>query len=330
MGRRAALRAGARLVSRRARGFAIVAAAVALGIAAAAFLVSRGDSPPSPEEAALTRGRAIIVEARILPRVHLFGESVTAEVTAVYNRGLIKERSLRVATDFTPYTQLGSERHAVSQEGDLAHETWQYTLQCLSRQCLPGEPKRQIELQQGQLQLTRLDPGGILGPGQNSARSGSTIDWPAVEVVSRLAPDATQNLTWRAETRKLPAMTYRVSPTLATAALLGGAGLLGGLAIVLLAPFAPRRPHLVAHEDVPVDATPLERALLLLEENRNGAVGDRRRTLELLARELGDAGHPDLSDRARRLAWSKQEPTPDEAAGLAGIVRATVVEEPAE
>jgi hypothetical protein len=122
-------------------------------------------------------------------------------------------------------------------------------------------------------------------------------------------------------------MSYRVDPTLATAALLGGAGLLGGLAVVLLSPFAPRRRHVLVHEEVPVDATPLERALLALEENRNGVVGDRRRTLELVARELRDAGHAELSERARRLAWSKQDPTPEEATGLAGTVRAAVAEE---
>lgn len=324
MGGRAALRARAGLVSRRFLTPAIVVAAIAIGIAAAAVLVSRTDPGPSVEEAALTRGRSITIEPSVLPRVHLFGEPVTAEVTAVYNRGLVKERSLRVATDFSPYTQLGSEQHSVSAEGDLARETWRYRLQCITRQCLPGEPKRQVEFEQGQLQYTRLDPGGVLGPGQTRARSASTIDWPAIEVASRLAPDATQNLTWRAETRNLPAVTYRFDPTVATVGLLGVAGLLGGLAVALLAPFAPKRRDALVHEEVPTDATPLERALLELEQNRNGAVGDRRRTLELLARELHRVGQPGLSGRAQRLAWSKREPDPDEAAQLAGSVRSAV------
>jgi hypothetical protein len=268
-------------VSRRGIAVAVVAAATLAGVAVAAFLVGRGDPAPSNEEAVVMRGRPLAVETRILPRVHLFGQPVTAEVTAVYHRGLIREGSVRVSADFEPYTQLSA----------------------------------------------RLDPGGVLGPaGQSRARSSQPLDWPSIEVASRLSPEATRGLAWRAETRNLPAVSYRFDPTLATVVLLGGAGVLVGLALVLLAPLAPHRRHTPVEEDAPAAATPLERALSALEASRNGAVGDRRRTLELLARELGAAGQLELSERARRLAWSKQEPTPEEASGLAGAVRSAVAE----
>jgi hypothetical protein len=300
----------------------LLVATVGVGVVAALLLGAGGPTEPSAEEAALTRGRVIVVEARVLPRVPLFGQAVTAELTAVYHRGLIKHGSLSARNDFTPYTLVGPEQHTVSDEGFLTRETWRYRLQCITRPCLPGEPKRQIELQQGQLQYTRLDPGNVLGPGSSMARSVSTIDWPAVDVVSRLTPDATQDLAWQAETRALPGVSYRVDPTLATVVLLGGSGLLGGLALLLLAPLAPRRGQAPLHHEDPVSATPLERALALLEGSRNGAVGERRRTLELLARELRGAGHRDLADRARRLAWSQEEPSPEDASRFSESVRA--------
>jgi hypothetical protein len=312
-------------VSGRTTAAAVLLGATLLGVAVAVFLVSRGPGSVSREDALLTRGRAIALDSRVTPRVHLFGEPVTAEVTAIYNRGIVKERSLRVLTDFAPYTLLGPEQHAVSSKGQLTRETWRYRLQCITRRCLPGEPKRLIDFQQGQLQYTRLDPGGVLGlPGQTRARTSTILDWPSIEVASRLSPEATQNLTWRAETSRLPAVTYRVDPTIATGVLLGGAGLLGGLALVLLLPVAPRRRHGDVYDEAAADLSPLERAIVMLEENRNGAVSDRRLTLELLARELGAAGHSDLSARARRLAWSKEAPSSEEAAGFAGTVRAAV------
>lgn len=302
----------------------VLAGAVAAGVVAALLLDVGGPGDPSKEEAALMRGRAIVVEARVTPRTPLFGEAVTAEMTAVYNRGLVKRASLVPRNDFTPYTLAGREEHTIADDGDLTRETWRYPLQCVTRQCLPGEPKREIELAQGQLQHTRLDPGNVLGPGTNQARSASTIDWPAVQVVSRLSPDAAQTLAWRAETKELPHVSYRVDPTLATALLLGGTGLLGGLALVLLAPFAPRRGPGHVEDDENVEAPPLERALSLLEESRNGAVGERRRTLELVARELRAAGHPDLGERAGRLAWSRHEPSVDDATGFAATARSAV------
>jgi hypothetical protein len=313
-------------VSRRGTAVLLLAAAVAIGVAAAFLLDARGPADTTAEDAVLARGPSIVVEARIQPRVALFGEPVTAELTAVYDRALVKRSSVSARNDFSPYTLLGREQHTSSDDGKLTRETWRYRLQCLTRQCLPGEARRAIDFEQGQLQYTRLDPGNVLGPGARVARSVSPVDWPSVDVTSRLAPDATQDLVWRAETRALPAVSYRVDPAVATAVLLGGTGLLGGLALLLLAPLGPRRRH--AHVDHVVEETapPLERALLRLEEHRNGDVDDRRRSLELLSRELGVAGHPDLADRARRLAWSREEPSAEESAGLAGTVRAAVAQ----
>ncbi len=311
-------------MSRRALVVVLAAAGVAAGVAVAVLLDAGGPQGVSQREAVLSRGRAIVVETRVTPRVALFGEPVTAEVTAVYNRGLVKERSLSVVGGFDPFEQIAPQRHTVSSDGALTRETWRYRLQCMTRRCLPGEPKRQVEFQQAQLQYTRLDPGNVLGPDSGRARASAIVDWPPLEIASRLAPDSTQSLTWRAETRALPPVTYRVGPPLATAVLFGGTGLLGAAAVLLLAPLAPRRRHAHAHVEEDEGATPLERTLALLEESRNGEVGDRRRTLELLARELHAGGHPDLADRATRLAWSREEPDPEEAAGLAGTVRAAI------
>jgi hypothetical protein len=64
---------------------------------------------------------------------------------------------------------------------------------------------------------------------------------------------------------------------------------------------------------------PLERALELARTGAaNGAAApDRRRALELVARELDAVGLGDLADEARELAWSPRASSADEVESLA-------------
>lgn len=302
----------------------VLGAAVAAGVAVAAFLVVRGPSQPSAEEALQFRGRSIRVDTDIRPRLHAFGEPITAEVVAVFNRALVRPNSVRVNADFDPYVLVAPEHRSREDEGELTRVTYRFWLQCATRQCLPGEPKRTIEFEQAGLAYTLVDPDflGLSG----GARTVGTLSWPPVEVASRLGPTSTQDVSWRAETATLPPPAYRFDPTLATIVLLGGAGGLVALAALLLSPFAPRRTLALAEDLAEGELSPLERALLLLETSMNGAVADRRRALELLARELAAHGEHELSARARALAWSKRPPSTEEATGFAGTVRSEVVE----
>lgn len=128
------------------------------------------------------------------------------------------------------------------------------------------------------------------------------------EVTVRILPRATgaeigQPLrSFARETARLPT-SYRVSPTLALA-LLVAAGLLCLAAAAFVA-----RPLLHRLVPEPRDTrTPLERALALVRASATRSEADRRRALDLLGRALRDRGGRGAFD----LAWSRDDPTPDD------------------
>jgi hypothetical protein len=309
-------------------GWAIVAAGAVLGAVVGGLVLAGGESTESLDDARFFRGRTIAIEARIEPRIHAFGEPVTAELTTVFNRALIRAESVRAVVDFEPYEQIAATERTRVDEETLTRITFRYRLRCITRACLPGEPKRLIEWQPAGVAYTLIDPLQI---GTRGPRSGGQAPpWPTLEIVSRLDPTATQDVRWRAETRTLPEPEYRVDATLATVGLLGGAGALAGVAVLLLLPLAPRRRGEALEEETAADVSPLERALLRLEGSRNGAAPDRRRALELVARELEAHGEHALAVEARRLAWSQGAPSEADAAAFAGSVRAAAAAAPPE
>lgn len=304
-------------------GWILLGVGALAGMVVALLVMARAPSTQSADDALRFRGRAMTIETRITPRLHAFGEPITAEVVAVFNRAQVKADSVRVTARFDPYEQIAREERTREDEGTLTRIRYRFRLQCLSRQCLPGEPKRVIEFEPAGVAYSMID---TLIRSNLPARTAGSGQFPPIEVVSRLDPTATQDVRWRAETRTLPEPSYRVDATVATLALFGGAGALAGLAALVLVPLASRRRHDVAETQIDEDLPALERALLLLETSTNGAVGDRRRALELVARELDAHGEPALAERARRLAWSKDAPEPGDASALAASVRAARAE----
>jgi len=105
-----------------------------------------------------------------------------------------------------------------------------------------------------------------------------------------------------------------VSPGLAAALMLGGAGLLLLAAFGLAGPLVLRALRLRTFEPPLPPLSPLERALRLLEHDGLDpeAVEERRTALQVVAAELGRQGRPELASNARELAWS--EPSPPVAA----------------
>src|SRR5204862_6464890 len=72
------------------------------------------------------------------------------------------------------------------------------------------------------------------------------------------------------------------------------------------------------------EASPLERALLVLEAAWARGAADQRKALELLAAELESQGEPPLAGQARELAWSQTAPEPEAARTLAASVREVI------
>jgi hypothetical protein len=114
---------------------------------------------------------------------------------------------------------------------------------------------------------------------------------------------------------------------LAAAALAAIAAMaLGYLAWPPRVPAAPPEPE---PEPPPEPLSPLEQALVLLEQSiRVDGATDQRRALELVAEELelAEWGDRDLARTARALAWSKGVPPVVETTRLAARVRAELPE----
>src|SRR5262249_33274278 len=141
------------------------------------------------------------------------------------------------------------------------------------------------------------------------------VRWPALLVYSRIDPIEVQAVDprgeppWRADLASLPNVRYRGPRTPTAAAAFGLSAALAPGALALVVPLRRREEEPPVFDEVvetPPVLTPLELALAQLERvsGGDGAVGRRRRALELVAHELGLCGLSELELSARRLAWS--------------------------
>jgi hypothetical protein len=298
----------------------VLLAAAAVGIAVGVVVLRRDDDgatrEPTEQELALTRAR-VTVTGTMEPRTHLFGEPVIATIEALFDPSRVRAGTVRVEPGFRPYEVIEEER-VESQAGDLTRVTHRYTLSCTRIGCTPNREKRQFEFPMTSVFFT------IVGVGQ----AQDTVQWPPLEVVSRLGPFDLDEPRWRADTRHLPEATYRVAPLALAVGLFAAAAALVAAAIALVALVRPRP---TAEEEEAVAAerrSPLERALELAElHSQDGSTPEQRKALERLARELGHVGHGELAGRARRLAWSPAAPDRADVHALASDVREATARE---
>jgi hypothetical protein len=208
----------------------------------------------------------------------------------------VRPDSVRLEPAFNPY-QIVSEQRTESAAGDLTRIRFEYVLQCIRQGCTPSRQ--------------------------------SNVQWPPLEVVSRLGPFDLDQARWRADTRRVPEATFRASPLAIAGGLFGGAALLVAAAAGLVVASRPRR----AGEQVGVEEdvqrrTALDRALELVDvHSRNGTTPEGRKALERLARELLRVGRDDLAGRARQLAWSPQTRTNGDVTAFTDEVRAQTEQE---
>jgi hypothetical protein len=292
-----------------ARVAALALAAAAVGVIVGVLILGR-DEEETPRPGRFDR--TISVRPSLDPRVHLFGDPVTAHLDLRFDKRRVDPNRVFVDTVFRPYEQIGPERRTRRDVGDTVFLRFSYPLQCLTRACGPGAARRQIRMPPIRVQYFLSDV---------RARSTATAEWPAVDVASRLGSFDIQEARWRADLDP-PAVSYRVSPGWLAAAL-GGTALLLALGACLLGwRLLERRPEEEA-EAVPIESRPpLERALEHVGlVSANGASPERRRALERLARELERVEQPGLAARARRLAWARGNPESGEVEELASDVR---------
>jgi hypothetical protein len=306
------------------RPLLLLAAAAVVGLAVGLAAVSLGDDAPPVDRSA--DGRALRQRTSISPRLHLFAEPVTAEAEFLVDPGRVDPSSVRVTARFAPYAQLSALR-SQTEAGDLVRVRYRYRLSCMRGACVPDGDKREIQLESASVSYVRRDGRENAEGAVRPVPTQDIVSWPAFEVASRLPSDV-QDARWRAELSTLPEPSFRASPALLGAALVGLSALLALLGAALVASqLRGRRTHAVPEEEVR-PLTTLERALAgVLATSTNGVRPEQRKSLERLARELSTGGKTELAGRARRLAWSPRPAARAEVESLAADVRAVIEEE---
>jgi hypothetical protein len=281
-----------------------ILAAVLVGLAIRElWLAARGGgttaAPPS----------AVSVTTSITPDVVAFGTPVVATADVVANARLIRADTIRLEVDFSPYEPSAKPTVERTTIGDVTHVTFRYPLRCLKEGCEPAAARGIAQFESGFVRYRFRDSPG---------NGRDIVDWPPVEVASRVAAVDVEKIDWRASRTDLPAVTTRFGPTGLAVALLVAAVVLAAVAVWL----ARRLWHVAPEPEADEPAarlSPLEQALELVRAQAgNGASPpDRRRALERVARELGALGLHDLADEARALAWSPRVSTAEDVEDLA-------------
>jgi hypothetical protein len=312
------------------RRIAKAAGVAALAVAAAVLVAVVVLAPRDPDSGAVSPvppDPAAPIETRVdlSPRTVHFGDTVTARVDVTLDRARVRPGSVTVVTGFDPWEPLGKPRETRVDGESTTHLRTTWRLRCVQSVCLPPDTGFTVPFEPVTVTYrpTGDDPGDPI-----------VTSWPQLKVNSRLADDSAPpaagsgsspfETPWRADLVTMPAASFRFDPDKLQVPLFAAAGVLALVGLGLAWAARPRRrpkPVEVEEAPPPVQLSPLEHALMLLEDGAavNGAA-DRRRALELLAGALAGQGDDELARRARELAWSSHEP---------GVERTTPIAEEA-
>ena len=306
---------------------------VTLAILAAAEATRNRPEPPMASPA------GIVASGSLSRRVLLFGDPLTARFDIVVDRRRVDPDLVRLETSFVPFAPVGRARSR-RDNGPLTELRYVFTLECEAPICLPSMArKREFVLSPARVLFREPTRAG-------SAPSEFAVRLPSVEIASRVSATEARTiqhknplrvldgptiglgiedavLMMRDSATQLPAATYRISPSLLAAVLLALAALLtAGAAAILLGRLRSERPPPPPEPEPVAAGSPLEHALGQLElALADGQVGEQRKALELLGRELDRSGDDTLARDARQLARAADAPARPQAIELAETVR---------
>jgi hypothetical protein len=288
-----------------------------LAVAAAAVAVA---AAPPPKNVPLQATGSVIGEglplkayASITPTVHLFGDTLTANLAVVADTKWVDPHRLVVQAQFAPYKPIHAPQVLRLRYGRFEQVTWTWKLRCLDSPCVPRVPPS--------------DKYKTFGFVPAHIRYGKQYElnayWPTVEVLSQVSPGVaqlilqTKKIKWQTPLTPVATPTFRTSPSLvfwlaiAFASLLGAASLVfAGRWILLVHPRSRRLPV--------APGTPLERALAVLRyAHERGDETLQRKAFERVADELGVERADELTRVARELAWSPRTPEDEEIEAFA-------------
>jgi hypothetical protein len=275
--------------------------------------------------AALPPGSFVSASGELGPPIHLFGDTIDADVNVVVDKTKLDPGRISLKTFFEPYEPIEEMAVDRREAGNLAEIRYRLRLRCLQRACITstlgtiqnpgGAAPRTFRFQPAQVQYT--------DPGAENPRLLRTVRFSPIESVTRInAQDVTQvyGFPFRGSFTPLPAISQRISATtLGLILLLLAAALLVLPATLLIRWWRERRrPSPPEPEPEP---TALERAIALVEWSleQNGA--ERRAALEALASELDVVEPNGLGDETRIAAWSPPSPSTGETERILTVVK---------
>jgi hypothetical protein len=244
----------------------------------------------------------------------LFADPLRASVHVLVDRHRVDPERIGFTTTFGPYVRIGFAHVARDDTGPVTQLTYSTELICLTNLCLSKTPGDSVRMQ--------FPPAEVFYAPKGGARQTLRLSWPALEVGSRVSPidvsgaDPFVAPSWRATTTPA-AVTYAISPRLLRTLLFVAAGLLFAIGLVALLRFVQ-----IGKLRFRV-LSPLERAVVLVERSHEGSP-EKRKALELLSRELGRSGEPELALVARELAWAEPTPLPTATQPLTLDVRRVI------
>jgi len=303
-----------------ARRLAIVAGLVVVAIAAAglAFFLLRDDGA---EESTI---RPLRARATLSDRIVVFGDTVRAQVDLAVDLRHVDPGKIKVRVGFEPWRRVGPATVTRTDASSSSHIRMTYVLRCLRQICVPERDTLPFEFEAARIEFHNRAGG----------RGSLRAPFPVLTVHTRIRPEELANAKpWRLDVTNVPDPSYRASPALLLAVLIGGSLLLLAAGGALAYVGWPRRhvePEPEPEPEPELLPTPLEQALELLENAARATNGgaDQRRSLELVAEVLAERGEEDgLAEAARALAWSPTAPGPDKTKSLAARVRAALEEE---
>jgi hypothetical protein len=288
-------------VSRRAilvTGGLLTGLVAAAAVAGVALLRSPAERPPT-----LIGGAAM--GTFLEPVAHRFADRVAANVEIVLDPRVVREDSVTVATQFSPYTVVATQRDRSSARG-VTSLRWTYRLMCLETRCRPPT---------GRARDFQFPPARVSFRRVNGSPSTLRQEWHALRAVSRLDAEEASREQFTARQHPLPPVTYRVSPAPLVAGLVAAAAMLALLGGGLL--WWAFGPAVLGHIDRVRFSrlNALQRQLVVLRDAvRRSDSATERKALDALARELRRNGNgtEELARGARRLAWSAGDLRADE------------------
>ena len=314
-----------------------VLAAVAAGatgpprITPPAFQIHPG-LPYHPSGSVVGEGLPLKAYANIQPTVHLFGDTIHAQLAVIADTKWVDPTRLRVTASFAPYEPVASPSILRVHVGRFEQMTWTWTLRCLSAKCVPVFPPSE------KFHVFRF-PSAHITYLKANGKQDFRLDaaWPRIEVLSTVSPGVVGGLLlnrkydWQYSLAPVASPTFRIRPMLLFWIAIGAAAvaLLGALAALVRWYLAirPRKAGTVAFK-----GTPLERALALLAwAHAHGDETLQRKAFERVADELGVVQTTDdLSQTAHELAWSPRLPEDEEVKEFAAKARDAETTEAAE